>query len=67
MREVLLNIYSLFYSQNVESPYGIERAKEYQENEDVFFEKVKFFIKKYATLEKFNNNYDRSQDWDFNL
>ena len=67
MREVLLNIYSLFYSQNVGSPYGIERAKEYQENEDVFFEKVKFFIKKYATLEKFNNNYDRSQDWDFNL
>ena len=67
MREVLLNIYSLFYSQNVESPYGIERAKEYQENEDVFFEKVKLFIKKYAYPQNINKNYDRSQDWDFNL
>jgi len=67
MREVLLNIYSLFYSQNVDSPYGIERAKEYQENEAVFFEKVKFFIKKYADPHNFKNNYDRSQDWDFNL
>ena len=24
IREVLLNIYSLFYTQNIESPYGIE-------------------------------------------
>ena len=67
MREVLLNIYSLLYAQNIESPYGIDRAKEYKEEEDVFFEKVKFFVKKYGSPQNCNNNYNRNQDWDFTL
>ena len=31
IRDVLLNIYSLFYMTNVDSPYGINRAQEYKE------------------------------------
>ena len=66
IREVLLNIYSLFYMHNVESPYGTERAKEYMEDDGcVYFEKIKKFTEKYANPESFNNNYDRNQDWDF--
>ena len=69
MKEVLLNIYSLFFMHNPDSAYGTERAKEYNESEDLYFEKAKYFTKKYASQkDNYNyNNYDRSQDWDFNL
>ena len=67
MKEVLLNIYSLFYMHNPDSAYGTDRAKEYNENKDVYIEKAKYFTKKYATPQNNYNNYDRSQDWDFNL
>ena len=68
IREVLLNIYSLFYMHNPESPYGIKRAKEYKENLKLYEEKARFFTKKYANKKEeinINQNYDRSQDWDF--
>ena len=67
MKEVLLNIYSLFFMHNPDSAYGNERAKEYNENKDVYIEKAKYFTKKYASPFKQNTDYDRSQDWDFNL
>ena len=68
MREVLLNIYSLFYMHNPDSAYGTERAKEYYEDGSVvYFEKVKYFTKKYATIQNNYTQYDRNQDWDFNL
>jgi len=65
MKEVLLNIYSLFYMHNPESSYGTERAKEYNANDGVYFEKVKYFTKKYASIQNNYNQYDRNQDWDF--
>ena len=68
MNEVLLNIYSLFYMHNQDSAYGTERAKEYNEdNGVVYFEKAKYFTKKYAKPNHNYNNYDRTQDWDFNV
>ena len=70
MREVLLNIYSLFYMHNPDSAYGTERAKEYNNQEDkraVYFEKVKYFTKKYANPHNNYTQYDRNQDWDFTV
>jgi len=74
IKEVLLNIYSLFYMHNVESPYGIERAKEYNEDQStLYFEKARLFTNKYALPPKENNKddnntkYDREKDWDFNI
>ena len=69
MKEVLLNIYSLFYNHNPDSPYGINRAKEYKENFSLYEEKAKYFTKQYASPQKkttFYQNYDRTKDWDFN-
>ena len=66
MKEVLYNIYLLFYCHNSTSGYGIERTKEYNENFVIFEEKAKYFTKKYA-LPKNCMNYDRVQDWDFNI
>ena len=48
MREVLTNVFSLFYIANPESPYGLDRAKEFLENRSLFEKKVKYFTKKYA-------------------
>ena len=68
MKEVLLNIYSLFFMHNPDSAYGNERAKEYiEEDSSLYFEKAKYFTQKYANFQNNYNNYDRSQDWDFNL
>ena len=70
IKEVLLNIYSLFYMANVDSPYGINRAQEYKTNIGVYQEKVKYFTKKYAKHSNSKNSkqtYDREKDWDFNL
>ena len=68
MKEVLCNIYSLFYYCNPDSAYGIERAKEYYEEHGAnYWEKAKIFTKKYANPKKLSSNFDRSQDWDFTI
>ena len=68
MKEVLYNIYLLFYCFNSYSGYGVERIKEYNEDGSaVFEEKAKYFTKKYANPKRDSIEYDRTQDWDFNL
>ena len=64
IREVLSNIYALFYKGNPESPYGVDRADELKNHKDLYDEKVRFFTKKYADpLRKGEENY--SKCWDF--
>ena len=65
IKEVLLNIYLLFYCFNSDSGYGIDRIKEYNQSREVFHEKARYFTKKYAMT--FSNYYDRDKDWDFNI
>ena len=72
MRQVLLDIYSLFYMANPNSAYGLSRAKEYNEERETYEEKIKYFTKKYADPNKAINmnlkyDRDRDKDWDFNL
>ena len=55
---------------NPNSAYGLNRAKEYIDEKEVYEEKVKYFTKKYADPNKMKNSkskYDRTHDWDFNL
>ena len=64
MREVLNNIYALFYKGNPDSPYGIDRAIEYSQNKELFDKKVKYFTEKYAS--PFNRKEDDvTKSWDF--
>ena len=65
MREVLTNIFALFYMGNPDSPYGLERADELRYNRALYEEKIKFFTKKYADPQKTRKNYD--SDWDFSF
>ena len=65
MREVLTNIFALFYMGNPESPYGLERASELKFNRNLYEEKIKFFTKKYANPMLGGRNFDRDNDWNF--
>ena len=65
MREVLTNIFALFYMGNPDSPYGMERADELRYNRAVYEEKIKYFTKKYAHPGAAGQEYD--SDWDFSF
>ena len=67
MREVLTNIFALFYMANPDSPYGLDRADEFRNDRATYEEKAKYFTKKYASPMKADKVYDRTQDWNFNI
>ena len=67
MREVLTNIFALFYLGNPDSPYGLDRANEYRNNRAVYEEKIKKFTRKYANPMKGFKLYPQDLDWDFSL
>ena len=66
IREVLTNIFALFYMANPESPYGLDRAEEFLENRAVYEEKAKHFTKKYANPMA-NITIEPNKDWDFEI
>ena len=63
MREVLKEIFALFFLANPESPYGLDRADEFRYNRAVYEEKAKYFTKIYADPSKSQKEYNT--DWDF--
>ena len=65
MNEVLTNIFGLFYMANPESPYGLDRAYEYRFNRDLYNEKIRYFVEKYAIHEKSSYYDEFNQSWDF--
>ena len=65
MKEVLANIFGLFYMANPESPYGLDRANELRFNKALHEEKIKAFTRKYANPKKIDVEYNDS--WDFNF
>ena len=65
MREVLTNIFALFYMANPDSPYGMDRADEFRFNRAVYEEKIKYFTKKFAHPTVASREYD--SDWDFSF
>ena len=62
MREVLTNIFALFYMGNPESPYGIDRQGEMMGNPQLFEKKIAYFTQKYASPQLGFKEYDH---WDF--
>ena len=63
MREVLTNIFALFYLGNPESPYGLDRADEFKYNRALYEEKAKYFTQKYADPSIGSKEWNN--DWDF--
>ena len=63
MKEVLKEIFALFYVPNPNSPYGLDRADELRFNKPLHEAKIKYFTEKYANpnLEQIEYN----TNWDF--
>ena len=62
MREVLTNIFALFYLGNPDSPFGINRQTEMLKTPNLFEEKIRYFTKIYASP---NLGYKEYTHWDF--
>ena len=62
IREVLSNIFALFYLGNPESHYGLDRQSELMNNRPLFEEKIRYFTQKYASPQLGYKEYDV---WDF--
>ena len=65
MRELLTNIFGLFYSANPDSPYGFDRADEFRTNRALYEEKVKKYTEQYADPKRAFEMYPKDQDWVF--
>ena len=63
IKEVLHDIFALFYMSNPKSPYGIERAYEFQKNRKLYDDKCRYFTQKYAAINIDQLTY--TNDWDF--
>ncbi len=63
IREILTNIFALFYMGNPESPYGRDRQTEMMKTPQLFEEKIKYFTNKYANP---NLGFKEYSLWDFN-
>ena len=65
MREILTNIFGLFYFGNPDSCYDLQRSEEFRNNRNLYEQKVKFFTKKYANPLIGFKSYPLDKDWDF--
>ena len=59
MREVLINVFALFYMGNPDSCNSQLMANEFKKNRALYEKKVVYFTKKYAL-------HNQNQDWNFN-
>ena len=65
VKQILTDIFALFYMANPDSPYGMDRANEFRFNKALHEEKIKKFTKKYANPIAANKEYTES--WDFSM
>ena len=64
VRDILTNIFGLFYMSNPDSCYGAERKEEFLNNRVLHEEKIKYFTQKYANPIT-QHIYHRNHDWNF--
>ena len=65
IKQVITDIFALFYMANPDSPYGMDRANEFRFEKALHEEKIKYFTKKYADPKVAGKEYTES--WDFNM
>ena len=62
MKQVFIDIFALFYLGNPESPFSVDMKNEFKTNKALYDKKVKYFVKKYASIGK---PYKEYKTWDF--
>ena len=65
IRQVLTDIFALFWLSNAESPYGLDRAKEMNTNMNLYNAKCRYYTQKYADMSKEEFPYNPNVDWNF--
>ena len=68
MKETFLNLFVLLIRPNpdINCSYNSEIVEEYNDERKLYYEKVKYFTKKYANPRVASNDYSNS-DWDFSV
>ena len=66
MRKILSNIFSMLYRANPESPYGLDKRDEFENNRERYDEKAKYYTQIYADQFR-NGDPDFGDKWDFSL
>jgi ubiquitin-protein ligase len=66
MKEVLTYLYGLFYYVDLDNGYGEGRKDEYKYNQATYHEKVKYFVKKYASSANFSLDWG-NMGWNFEI
>ena len=64
IKEVILDILSLFFTGNPDSPFGLEIADLFKNNRQLFDNRVRYFTRKYANPSMPYKEYD---SWDFSV
>lgn len=65
MRNVISDIFALFYMGNPDSPYGFDRQSEMRTNKPLYDKKVKYFTEKYAKAKNKAPPMEGLPAWDF--
>ena len=60
----MTDIFALFWLSNPDSPYGLERAQEMNNNINLYNAKCKYYTRKYAAMDKPEPQYSNA-DWNF--
>ena len=63
MKQLLLDIFQLFYMVYTESPIDYHMADEYIHNKELYEKKIRYFTQKYAN--PFQNRDKRYKNWNF--
>ena len=66
IRKILSNIFSMLYRANPESPYGLDKRDEFENNRERYDEKAKYYTQIYADPLR-NGDPDFGDKWDFSL
>lgn len=66
VKEMLTKLYAIFYNQDENYAYGIERINEFINNKSLFELKAKYFTEYYAGISNLNNEMNYSdKNWNF--
>ena len=65
-REILTKLYGIFYLTNPHSPYSTQQANEFRYNRYLYELKVKYFTKKYANINSYED-IKNSGEWNFSF
>ena len=66
VKEILTKLYAIFYVQNENYFYGIDRKNEYENNKPLFELKARYFTRLYAGIFNLNKEINYSdKNWDF--